>query len=270
MKKFFVLAALSAVTFVACASGSIEDKKAKLEADLQAVVAEFQEARSAIVKDSTLTTEQMETKYEEAYNKAIKTYNDICIKTIKKNRNNELGLEAFKQVYYQLEPKEALEVIGLLGADLQKDDFVVKAKSTLEAAARTAEGQPFVDFEVDGVKLSDFVGKGKYILVDFWASWCGPCKGEIPNLKNIYETYAGSDFDMLSVAVWDKPEDTVASAKELGIVWNQIINAQQIASDAYGFDSIPQIMLFGPDGTILRRGIRGPEIEVAVKEALGR
>ena len=270
MKKFFILAALSAITLAACASGSIEDKKAKLEADLQAVVAEFNECKTALLKDSTLTTEQLEAKYEEAYNKAIKTYNDICIKTIKKNRNNELGLEAFKQVYYQLEPKEALEVIGLLGADIQNDDFVVKAKSTLEAASRAAEGQPFVDFEVDGVKFSDFVGKGKYILVDFWASWCGPCKGEIPNLKHVYETYAGPDFDLLSVAVWDKPEDTVASAKEHGVVWNQIINAQKIASDAYGFDSIPQIMLFGPDGTILKKGLRGPDIEKAVKEALGR
>ena len=191
MKKFFILAALSAITLAACASGSIEDKKAKLEADLQAVVAEFNECKTALLKDSTLTTEQLEAKYEEAYNKAIKTYNDICIKTIKKNRNNELGLEAFKQVYYQLEPKEALEVIGLLGADIQNDDFVVKAKSTLEAASRAAEGQPFVDFEVDGVKFSDFVGKGKYILVDFWASWCGPCRMLSPVVDELAEQYAG-------------------------------------------------------------------------------
>ena len=70
--------------------------------------------------------------------------------------------------------------------------------------------------------------------------------------------------------IWDKPEDTKAAAAELGISWNQIINAQKIASDAYGFDSIPQIMLFGPDGTIVKKGLRGAAIEEAVKQALGR
>ena len=75
---------------------------------------------------------------------------------------------------------------------------------------------------------------------------------------------------MLSVAVWDNPENTKAAAVEHGVVWNQIINAQRIPTDLYGIQGIPQIMLFGPDGTILRRDLRGDAIEAAVKEALGR
>ena len=91
----------------------------------------------------------------------------------------------------------------------------------------------------------------------------------MPNLVNVYNTYHGDRFDMLSVAVWDKVEDTVAAAPELGIVWNQIINAQRIPTDLYGIEGIPHIILFGPDGTILKRGIRGEKIGEAVKEALG-
>ena len=75
---------------------------------------------------------------------------------------------------------------------------------------------------------------------------------------------------MLSVAVWDDPEDTKAAAKEHGVVWNQIINAQQIPTDLYGIEGIPHIMLVGPDGTILKRDLRGEAIEEAVSEALGR
>ena len=54
------------------------------------------------------------------------------------------------------------------------------------------------------VRLSDYVGQGKYILVDFWASWCGPCRGEVPNLKAVYDEFGGDDFEIVSVAVWDK------------------------------------------------------------------
>ena len=91
----------------------------------------------------------------------------------------------------------------------------------------------------------------------------------MPNLANVYNTYHGDNFDMLSIAVWDEVEDTKVAAKELGIVWNQIVNAQQIPTDLYGIDAIPHVILFGPDGTILKRDLRGEKIGEAVKEALG-
>jgi len=130
------------------------------------------------------------------------------------------------------------------------------------------EGDKFTDFEVDGVKFSDFVGKGKYVLVDFWASWCGPCRMEIPNIKKVYNKHKGDRFDVLSVAVWDMPEDSKAAATQLGIVWNQMLNTGQIATTLYGIEGIPHIMLIGPDGTIIKRGLRGSEIEKAVSAAL--
>jgi hypothetical protein len=91
----------------------------------------------------------------------------------------------------------------------------------------------------------------------------------MPNLAKVYETYVGENFDMLSIAVADKLEDTLEAAPALGIVWNQIVNAQQIPLDLYGIDAIPHVILFGPDGTILKRNLRGEAIGEAVKEALG-
>ena len=124
--------------------------------------------------------------------------------------------------------------------------------------------------EISTVKFSDYVGKGKYILVDFWASWCPPCRAEIPVVAKVYEKYAGDNFDVLSVAVSDKPEDTKKAAEELGVKWNSIINAQKIPGELYGIKYIPQIMLFSPDGKLLAHDLREEGIEAAVKEALGK
>ena len=130
----------------------------------------------------------------------------------------------------------------------------------------------FKDFEAEYegkvTKLSDYVGKGKYVLVDFWASWCGPCKREIPYLIQVYEEYKGDKFEVLGVATWDKPEDTKKAIEQLGIPYPQMLNAQKAGSDAYGISGIPQIILFGPDGKILKRNLRGEGIAEAVKEVL--
>ena len=142
-------------------------------------------------------------------------------------------------------------------------------RKNLEA---TGEGKMFADFSVeyDGKtnKLSDYVGKGKYVLVDFWASWCGPFRGEIPNLIKVYNKYKGNKFDVLGVAVWDEPDDSKQAIADMGINYPQILNAQEDATKTYGILGIPEIILFAPDGTILRRSLRGPQVEEAVKECL--
>ena len=106
------------------------------------------------------------------------------------------------------------------------------------------------------------------VLVDFWASWCGPCKAEMPNLKNVYEKYKGDQFELVGVAVWDKREDTEKAISELGITWPVIYDAQTLPTDIYGINGIPHIILFGPDGTILARELRGEEIGAEVAKYL--
>ena len=113
-----------------------------------------------------------------------------------------------------------------------------------------------------------YVGKGKYVWVDFWASWCGPCRAEIPNIKELYDKYHSKGLDVLGVAVWDKVEDTQKAIKELGIVWPQIINAQQIPTELYGIQGIPHIILFAPDGTIVARDLREEAMKEKVAEVM--
>ncbi len=185
--------------------------------------------------------------------------------------NSALGLTCVQSLASMLEPSELRGLVDGLAPGIKENESIVKILAGLEAKEKTAVGQKFTDFEItqpDGTvkKLSDYVGKGKYILADFWASWCGPCRAEIPNIKKVYAKYHGDKFDIVSIAVWDKVEDTMKALEEEGLEWNQIIDCQQVPTDLYGIDGIPEIILFGPDGTILKRGseLRGTKMDPAI------
>ena len=214
---------------------------------------------------------------EEYFESILVDFNDYQKETVRANGDNILGLMALMQMMTD-DPEELKPLVSGFSDEMKANPMVAQLLASLESMDKTAEGQPFVDFEVvqdpenpetSTAKLSDYVGNGKYVLVDFWASWCEPCRDEMPYLKRVYETFAGDRFDMLSIAVADDREDTLRAADELGIVWNQIVNAQQIPATLYGLEAIPHIILFGPDGTILKRGLRGEAVGEAVKEALG-
>ena len=151
---------------------------------------------------------------------------------------------------------------------------IQKMKEFFVNLDNTAEGKDFVDFsgknmEGKDVKLSDYVGKGQYVLVDFWASWCGPCRKEIPNLIAVNKKYKSEHFIVLGVNVWDDTEKCKAAYETEKINYDQIITEEESnATTLYGINGIPQIMLFAPDGKIVKRDLRGDAISSIVKECL--
>ena len=164
-----------------------------------------------------------------------------------------------------------LALISQLNEDMQQHPYVKKVKEKVEILlARPKEGDMFKDFTVEyegkTTRLSDYVGRGKYVLVDFWASWCGPCRQEIPKLIAFYEKYKDKEFLVLGVAAQDNPEASLKAISEMQIPYPQILNTQKIATDLYGIYALPETILFAPDGTILARGLRGEEIDAKLKE----
>lgn len=278
-KIMFIAASLLLAAAAGCANVPEEQALEEYNTRTTALVEDFNSQVAALQADSTLSTEEMTAKMQEAYDAVSAELVSDGLEMIRKYPSGTLAVTALQNVASVMEENQLAEALGMLEGAALEDDYVKSLVALNDAKQATAEGKMFTDFTViqdpadslgSKVSLSDFVGKGKYVLVDFWASWCGPCKAEIPNIAAVYEKYKGEDFDVLSIAVWDDPADTKVSAKEHGVVWNQIINAQQVPTDLYGIEGIPHIILFGPDGTILKRNLRGEDIESAVAEALGR
>jgi thiol-disulfide isomerase/thioredoxin len=256
MKKIIVMfAALAIMTATSCAQDSKPATKAMTREEVNAKLTPFFEKLNAVPEDGNEMT----------------VAKQMAIDFIKENPN-EAGVYVVRSVLAAVMSPEELIAYVDNNDFLKEDATIAEAKKGWLVQMETSEGKMFKDFEAEYegkvTKLSDYVGKGKYVLVDFWASWCGPCKAEIPNLIKVYNQYKGDKFEVLGVATWDKPEDTKRAIEQLNIPYPQIMNAQKAGSDAYGINGIPQIILFGPDGKILKRNLRGEAVEKAVAEAL--
>ncbi len=200
---------------------------------------------------------------------------DFLINKMKEDPANIATAYMINRNSYLFELDDLGEVINSIDASIQVSEDVKDLNDRLAVLKRVDVGQPVVDFTMEDtagnpVKLSDQI-RENYLLVDFWASWCGPCRQENPNIVAIYQDYKDKGFQVFGVSL-DKDRDKWINAiHDDDLNWEHVsdlVGWQNKAAKLYGVRSIPHSVLVSPEGIIIAKNLRGEDLREKVSELL--
>lgn len=203
----------------------------------------------------------------------IKGLEDKAISFLKKqtsdNIDNLAGYFLFASNVSIFTPEEVQGIVEKMPANFKSKPIIQDIIKELEKNQATAVGKQFTDFTVPGIdgkeiKLSEIVKNNKLTLVDFWASWCGPCRAEMPMVTELYKKYHDKGLEILGVS-FDEDETAWKNAvKEMNMTWPQgseLKSWNNEAAQIYGVQGIPYTLLINQEGTIIAKELRGENLE---------
>ncbi len=211
--------------------------------------------------------------YEE-YMAEAKKADDLKSEVVKANPASPVSAYLVYNLYRHNTLDEMKEGLSKLDSSLIQNTYYKALTDRINVLESVAVGKQAPDFtqnntEGNPVSLSSF--KGKYLLVDFWASWCGPCRGENPNVVKLFADYKDKGFDILGVSLDQKKDAWLKAIEEDHLTWNHVSDLKGWGNEVavqYGVSSIPHTILLDKEGKIIAKNLRGEELRAKIAELL--
>ena len=244
------------------------DQKSAFDDKMNELYTEYKKAREA--NDTALMN-----RLDAASTEVDEEMKKLIVDFAKANNKSVVAPYLITRNFWQFELPELEEIVTAFDTSLNASGYYQSVIKRIDILKKVAIGQPAVDFTMNDslgnpVALSSF--RGKYLLVDFWASWCAPCRHENPNVVRAYKGYHSKGFDILGVSFDKEWEKWIRATKDDNLTWNHISDLAgwgNAAGKIYKVNSIPSNVLLDKDQVIIAKNLRGEDLQNKLAELLG-
>lgn len=219
-------------------------------------------------------TQEEEKRISGLFDKNMEEMSGIVFEYIKSNISNPIGEFFFLNATNNMEDAQIKELIALARPEFKANERVDRLAKYLDILENSGTGKQFIDVngktpEGNDIALSDYAGKGQIILIDFWASWCPPCRRDMPLVVEAYKKYKNKGLEIVGISLDEDVEAWKKTIKDLNVSWPQMSDLKGWDSElskVYGVNEIPHTILIDKDGKIIARGIKAEDIESTLDE----